>query len=90
MWMYFNSSFGTSGWLSRNLDSHSVPPSKLPSSKNNRWVVLKPAWEGLEYTVKHLPFPKTGGRGPNGKLVVWFAYKVAISVDHFELNSISF
>jgi large subunit ribosomal protein L2 len=40
----------------------------LPSSKNNRWVERKPFREMYKYTVEPLPFPKTGGRGPNGRI----------------------
>jgi len=39
-----------------------------PSSKNRRWTVLKKFSERYEYTVKPLPFPRSGGRGPNGRI----------------------
>jgi len=60
--------FTSSPALSRNLDSHAIPPYMYPSSKNNRWTVLKSFKERYEYTVKPLPFPRTGGRGPNGRI----------------------
>lgn len=52
--------------IARKLDSHAHPPFKLPSSKNNRWVERQPFNKMYEYTTDPLPFPKTGGRGPNG------------------------
>jgi len=60
--------FAVSSALGRNLDSHAVPPYMYPSSRKNRWIVLKSFKERYEYTVKPLPFPKTGGRGPNGRI----------------------
>jgi len=57
----------TSSVIARKLDSHAHPPYKLPSSKNNRWVERKPFNKMYEYTTDPLPFPKTGGRGPNGR-----------------------
>jgi len=56
----------TSSIIARKLDSHAHPPFKLPSSKNNRWVERQPFNKMYEYTTDPLPFPKTGGRGPNG------------------------
>lgn len=54
--------------LERKLDNRAHPPYKLPSSRNKRWVERKPFRELYEYTIKPLPFPKTGGRGPNGRI----------------------
>jgi len=56
----------TSTVIARKLDSHAHPPFKLPSSKNNRWVERQPFNKMYEYTTDPLPFPSTGGRGPNG------------------------
>lgn len=58
----------TTSCLSRKLDNHAYPPYTLPSSKNKRWIEQKPFHELYEYTIKPLPFPKTGGRGPNGRI----------------------
>ena len=55
----------------RNLDSHAHPPSKEPSSKNARWVPTPAMREKYpQYTVQALPFPRTGGRGPNGIMMI--------------------
>ena len=56
----------TSSVIARRLDSHAHPPFMLPSSKNNRWVERQPFNRMYEYTTDPLPFPRTGGRGPNG------------------------
>lgn len=58
----------TSSIIARKLDSHAHPPFKLPSSKNNRWVERQPFNKMYEYTTDPLPFPKTGCRGPNGRI----------------------
>jgi len=52
--------------IARKLDSHAYPPFKLPSSKNSRWIERQPFNKMYEYTTDPLPFPRTGGRGPNG------------------------
>jgi len=58
--------FSTSSVIARKLDSRAHPPFKLPSSKHNRWVEPVRLDKVYEYTTDPLPFPKTGGRGPNG------------------------
>jgi len=63
----------TSSAVARKLDSHAHPPFKLPSSKNNRWVERLPFHKLYEYTTDPLPFPKTGGRGPNGMYAVQYS-----------------
>jgi len=55
----------TSCIVARKLDSHAHPPFMLPSKKN-RWVERLPFDKMYEYTTDPLPYPKTGGRGPNG------------------------
>lgn len=60
--------FHTSSIFNRNLDARAVPPSKEPSSRTGRWVIQKPFHERYEYTTDPLPFPRTGGRGPNGRI----------------------
>jgi len=59
----------TSSVIARKLDSHAYPPFKLPSSKNSRWIERQPFNKLYEYTTDPLPFPRTGGRGPNGMYV---------------------
>lgn len=39
-----------------------------PSSRSDRWEPRKKFSEMYEYTVRPLPNPKTGGRGPNGRI----------------------
>jgi len=39
-----------------------------PSSRTGRWNALKEFSERYEYTVRPLPHPRTGGRGPNGRI----------------------
>jgi len=60
--------FHQSAALNRNLDARAIPPSKEPSSNTGRWVTQKPFKERYEYTTEPLPFPRTGGRGPNGRI----------------------
>ncbi|ESN97266.1 hypothetical protein HELRODRAFT_185933 [Helobdella robusta] len=57
----------TSQILERKLDSRAHPPYPFPSNKNNRWVERK-SYKDHEYTIEPLPCPRTGGRGPNGRI----------------------
>lgn len=60
--------FHASGLQQRKLDSRAHPPYKHPSSKWGRWEPRKKMSELYDYTTEPLPFPKTGGRGPNGRI----------------------
>lgn len=60
--------FSLTSELSRKNESRTRPPNLFPSSNNKRWVEIKPMRELYEYTTDPLPFPSTGGRGPNGKI----------------------
>ena len=56
----------TSSVCQRSLDTRRLPIYRFPSNKKGRWEPRKKFTEMYEYTVEPLPFPRTGGRGPNG------------------------
>lgn len=57
-----------SAQCSRVLDRKAYPKWDYPSSKNKRWIELESFREKYKPTVRPLPMPKTGGRGPNGRI----------------------
>ena len=63
----FFRSVQTSRSLLHSLDARRSPPSREPSTRTRLWKPRKKMSEMYEYTVKRLPFPKSSGRGPNGK-----------------------
>jgi len=61
----------TSPACQRTLDTHTRirnMKTQEPSSRSGRWVLNVNPYEKHEYQVEPVPYPRTGGRGPNGRI----------------------